>query len=97
MAAFDPANSIDVTDAASFIPELWSDEIVAAYKANLVLAGICTVFSQQGSKGDVINIPSPNRLSAAAKAENDTVTLQTHVSTGKTITINKHYESERLH
>ena len=27
-------NSVDVTDAATFIPEVWSDEIIAAYKAN---------------------------------------------------------------
>jgi hypothetical protein len=34
--AFSPANSVTPTTAATFIPEIWSDEIVAAYKKNLV-------------------------------------------------------------
>jgi hypothetical protein len=29
---------VDNTSAAKFIPEIWSDEIIAAYKTNLVLA-----------------------------------------------------------
>ncbi len=35
--AFSPANSVTPTTAATFIPEIWSDEIIAAYKKNLVL------------------------------------------------------------
>ena len=32
------AKAISATEAATFIPEIWSDEIVAAYEKNLVLA-----------------------------------------------------------
>ncbi len=33
-----PTPAVTVTTAATFIPEIWSDEIIAAYKKNLVLA-----------------------------------------------------------
>jgi hypothetical protein len=36
--SFSPSNSVTVTTGATFIPEIWSDEIVAAYKKNLVLS-----------------------------------------------------------
>ena len=42
--AFSPANNTTVTTAATFIPKLWSDEIVAAYKKNLVLANVIKRF-----------------------------------------------------
>lgn len=32
------SNHVTNTTAATFIPEIWSDEIIAAYKNNLVLA-----------------------------------------------------------
>lgn len=89
---FDIANATDKGAADVFFPELWSDEIVAAYKANLVMAGTVTVFNHNGRKGDVINIPSPSRKSANAKSENTHVTLIAHTSTNKTITVASHYE-----
>ena len=38
------------TEAAVFIPELWSDEIVAAYKRNLVLANLVNKMPMVGKK-----------------------------------------------
>ena len=35
-----PTPAVTVTTAATFIPEIWSDEIIAAYKKHLVLANI---------------------------------------------------------
>ena len=35
-------NNVTVTTAANFIPELWSDETIAAYKSNLVVANKVT-------------------------------------------------------
>ncbi len=32
--------AVDNTSAATFIPEIWSDEVVAAYQSNLVLANL---------------------------------------------------------
>ena len=34
------SNHVTNTTAATFIPELWSDEIVAAYKNSLVMANV---------------------------------------------------------
>ncbi len=35
-----PTPAVTTTTAATFIPEIWSDEIVAAYKKNLVAANL---------------------------------------------------------
>ncbi len=44
-------NNVTVTTAAKFIPEIWSDEIVAAYKKNLVLANVINKMNFKGKKG----------------------------------------------
>jgi len=38
------------TTADKFIPEIWSDEIVAAYKKNLVAANLFSKMSFKGKK-----------------------------------------------
>ena len=48
-----PTPAVTVTTAEKFIPEIWSDEIVAAYKKNLVLANIVMKMNFKGKKGDV--------------------------------------------
>ena len=48
--AFSPANSVTTTTAATFIPEIWSDEIVASYKKNLVLANLVKRMNFKGKK-----------------------------------------------
>ena len=73
--SFSPANSVTVTTADKFIPEIWSDEIIAAYKKNLVLANLVMKMSFKGKKGDVVHIPAPTRGSASAKAAETAVTL----------------------
>lgn len=85
-----------LTEANSFIPEIWSDEIVAAYKKNLVLANLVKKMSMKGKKGDVIHVPAPTRGSANAKAENTAVTIQGNTESTVDITINKHFEYSRL-
>ena len=85
-----------VTTAAVFIPELWSDEVIAAYKANLVLAALVTNFNHQGKKGDVLRLPTPARAAASAKTANALVDPIQSTETDTTITINKHYEYSRL-
>ena len=37
-----------VTTAANFIPELWSDEVIAGYKKNLVLGNLVTKINHSG-------------------------------------------------
>mgnify|MGYP003115290138 FL=1 len=81
-----------ITTAANFIPELWSDEVIAGYKKNLVLGGLVTKINHAGKKGDAINIPKPVRGSATAKAANTQVTLQGDTHATVQVSINKHYE-----
>ena len=47
---------VTVTTAATFIPEIWSDEIVATYKKNLVLANLVKKMNFKGKKGDTVHI-----------------------------------------
>ena len=84
------------TDAATFIPEIWSDEVVAAYQANLVLANLVKKISMQGKKGDTLHIPKPVRGSANAKAENTAVTVQNASESEVQVSINKHFEYSRI-
>lgn len=94
--AFSPANSVTTTTAATFIPEIWSDEIVAAYKKNLVLANLVQKMNFRGKKGDTVHVPSPTRGSASLKAATDAVTLIAATESEVQILINKHYEYSRL-
>lgn len=85
-------NHQTVTTGANFIPEIWSDETIAAYKSNLVVAPLVTRLNHKGKKGDTIHIPTPTRGSATAKAANTKVAIQgdTHGTTN--LSIDKHYE-----
>jgi N4-gp56 family major capsid protein len=76
----------------AFIPEIWSDEVIATYKSNLVAANLVRNLNHQGKKGDSIHIPTPGRSSAAAKTINADVTAQTDHAGTETVTIDKHYE-----
>jgi len=87
---------VNTTAAATFIPELWSDEIVAAYKKNLVLANIVNKMSMVGKKGDTLHIPKPTRGSATAKAANTAVTIQADTESEVQISVDKHFEYSRF-
>jgi len=81
-----------VTTADKFIPEIWSDEVVATYKKNLVLANLIKKLSFKGKKGDTLHIPKPGRGSANAKAASTQVTLNTDTATEINVFINQHFE-----
>ena len=89
-------NHVTNTTAATFIPELWSDEIVAAYKKNLVLANLVNKMPMTGKKGDTLHIPKPTRGTASTKAAETQVTLQAATESEVVVTIDKHYEYSRL-
>ena len=86
------SNHQTTTTGATFIPELWSDEVIAGYKKNLVLGNLVTKINHAGKKGDTIHIPKPVRGSANAKAANTQVTLQGDTHSEVQVSINKHYE-----
>ena len=91
-----PTPAVTTTTAATFIPEIWSDEIVASYKKNLVLANLVMKMNFKGKKGDVVHIPAPTRGSASAKAASTAVTLIADTETEVTVNINKHFEYSRF-
>jgi N4-gp56 family major capsid protein len=81
-----------VTTAAKFVPEVWSDEVVATYKKQLVAANLIKKMSFKGKKGDAVHIPKPGRGSANAKAANTQVTLNTDTATEVIVNIDQHWE-----
>lgn len=87
---------VNNANAATFIPEIWSDEIVAAYKKNLVLANLVKKMNFKGKKGDTVHIPKPTRGSASAKAANTMVTIQADQESEVQVLINKHFEYSRF-
>jgi N4-gp56 family major capsid protein len=89
-------NQVTTTTAATFIPEIWSDEIAAAYKKSLVAANLIKKMSFKGKKGDTVHIPVPTRGSAAVKSANTQVTLIAATESEVTVSINNHYEYSRL-
>jgi N4-gp56 family major capsid protein len=89
-------NNTTAAVAGNFIPELWSDEVIGAYKSNLVVANLVTKLSHKGKKGDTIHIPVPARGSASAKAANTQVTLSAAANSVVNVSIDKHYEYSKL-
>ena len=87
---------VTIANAATFIPELWSDEIIAAYKQNLVMANLVSKMSFKGKKGDTLHIPKPTRGSAIVKAAATAVTIQQTANTEVLLVIDKHYEYSRM-
>ena len=84
------------TQADKFIPEIWSDEVIAAYQKNLVLANLVNKMTMKGKKGDVLHIPKPTRGSAFAKAANTAVTIQADTETEVNVSIDQHFEYSRF-
>ena len=96
MANFSAASAMNTTTQDKFIPELWSDEVVAAYKSNLVLANLVTRMNHNGKKGDTVHVPTPTRGSATAKTTRQQVTLIAATDSEITVAIDKHFEYSRL-
>ena len=95
--AYFTANAVvDKTAADVFVPEIWSDEIIAAYQKNLKMAPLVKRMSMTGKKGDRIHVPKPIRGTANAKAEATAVTIQANLETELTIDVDRHFEYSRL-
>ena len=87
---------VNKTNADKFIPEIWSDEVIAAYKKNLVLANLVRKMSFKGKKGDTLHIPKPTRGVASLKAANTAVTVQADTESEVQLLINRHFEYSRF-
>ena len=84
------------SNADKFIPEIWSDEVIAAYKKNLVLANLVRKMSFKGKKGDTLHIPKPTRGVASAKVANTMVTVQADAESEVQVIVNSHFEYSRF-
>lgn len=84
------------TEAATFIPEIWSDEIIAAYQKNLKMAPLVKKIGMTGKKGDKLHIPKPVRGDANAKAADTAVTIIANTEGELTVDIDRHFEYSRL-
>lgn len=89
-------NHVTNTTAATFIPEIWSDEIIASYEKSLVVKPLVRAMSMVGKKGDTIHIPKPDRGAASAKGTQAQVTLIAAATGELTVTIDQHFEYSRL-
>jgi len=90
------AGNIAKTEAATFIPEIWSDEIIAAYQKNLKMAPLVKKIAMSGKKGDKLHIPKPVRGDANAKAADTAVTIIANTEGELTVDIDRHFEYSRL-
>ena len=91
-----PTPQVTKTTGAVFIPEIWSDEVIAAYKQNLVMANLVSKMSFKGKKGDTLHIPKPTRGAASAKAASTAVTLIAATETEVQVIVNQHFEYSRF-
>jgi len=89
-------SSVNNTNHATFIPKLWSDEILAEYEKSLVMKPLVKSLKMAGKKGDTINIPMPLRGSANQKLTETQVTLVADTSGNKQVVVDQHWEYSRL-
>ena len=91
------SNHVTLTTSDKFIPELWSDEVVAVYKQKLVLGNLVTNISFKGKKGDTLHIPVPGRGEAQLKLANTQVNPIADTATEVLVVVNRHFEYSKLY
>jgi hypothetical protein len=89
-------NPTTVTTAANFIKQLWSDEVLAVYKANTVMVPLVQSMPFANEKGDTINVPKPSRGSVTAKSAGTGVTIIVETSGVYQLVIDQHFEYSRI-
>jgi hypothetical protein len=95
-AAYATGSSVNNTNHATFIPEMWSEEIIAEYEKSLVMKPLVKSLKVAGKKGDTVRIPMPVRSDANRKLEETQVTLVADQSGEKVISIDQHWEYSKL-
>ena len=91
-----PQGITNVDTAATFIPEIWSDEIIAAFQKNLKMAPLVKRMGMSGKKGDLIHVPKPIRGEVSAKVKDTAVQIQANTEEELTIAIDQHFEYSRF-
>ena len=95
-AAWATGSAVTKATAKTFIPAIWSDEIIAAYEKSIVMKPLVKSIKMSGKKGDTIHIPMPTRSDANVKAAEKQVTLIANTEGEKVITIDQHWEFSKL-
>ena len=90
------SNASRTRSNSAFIRELWSDEIIASYKNNLVMAPLVVQMNHNGKKGDTVHIPRPQRGEASAKVAETAVTPIALQELKSQYLIDEHWEYSRL-
>ena len=88
---------LTTTTGATFVPQLWSDDIAAAYKHNLVFANNITQWDHSDKPGAVVNVPSPSRNTATNIYGSQGAALTFTAPTENTfsVTINQHWATPK--
>jgi N4-gp56 family major capsid protein len=83
--------------ANTFVPKIWSDEVLVQREKNLVAASFFKRINHKGKKGDTIVVPFISNVAAFAKAATYSVTLNQAAEGLINITLDKHFESSKLY
>lgn len=84
--------NITTTTAATFLPTIWSMDVLMATEKALVAAGLVRRFdSQVKARGQALQIPNVSNIDASAKSVDTDVTATAVTETSVTININKWY------
>ncbi len=94
--AWASGDAVTKARAKTFIPEIWSDEILAEYEHSLVLKPLVKSLKMAGKKGDTIHIPMPLRSDPNEKVAEKQVTLIANTEEEKVITVDQHWEYSKL-
>lgn len=91
-----PGNPVGIAQAAAFIPQLWEDDVIAAYKTQTVFPALVRKISMKGRSGNAMNLPRPVRSIANIKAPGAAVQAQRATEGTIQLVINRHFESSRF-
>ena len=92
----DPSAASRTYSNSAFIPELWTDEMIAVYKVNIVMPQLVKTIPFYGVKGDTVHIPRPVRESGSAKVVETEVVLVASQATTTRIDIDTHWHYATL-
>jgi hypothetical protein len=88
---------VTTTTGATFVPQLWSDDIAARYKHNLVFANNITQWDHSDKPGEIVNVPAPSRNAATNiyGSQGSALTFTAPTENTFSITINQHWATPK--
>jgi len=83
--------------ANTFVPKIWSDEVLIQREKNLIAANFFKRMNHKGKKGDTIVVPFISDMHAFAKVTTASVTIQSQKEGLINIVLDKHFEASKLY